>query len=91
MVLAKILAQMKDKSGRVRIPGFYDDVRALTRRGARAVEAAAVQREALRKELGAPKLFGETGYSTLERDVGAADVRGQRACSAASPATARRP
>ena len=28
---------------------------------------AAVQRAAIRKELGAPKLFGETGYSTLER------------------------
>ena len=26
MVLAQILAQMKDKSGRIKIPGFYDDV-----------------------------------------------------------------
>src|SRR5215207_2199653 len=29
-VLANVLAQMKDKSGRIRIPGFYDDVRPLT-------------------------------------------------------------
>ena len=48
MVLAQILAQMKDRGGRIKIPGFYDDVRPLQRRGARAVEAAAVQREALR-------------------------------------------
>ncbi|MCA1649249.1 MAG: M20/M25/M40 family metallo-hydrolase, partial [Acidobacteria bacterium] len=29
MVLAQILAQMKDRGGRVKIPGFYDDVREL--------------------------------------------------------------
>ena len=29
MVLAQILAQMKDASGRIKIPGFYDDVREL--------------------------------------------------------------
>src|SRR5687768_2925198 len=30
LVLAQILAQMKDKGGRVKIPGFYDDVVELT-------------------------------------------------------------
>ena len=30
MVLAQILAQMKDRGGRIKIPGFYDDVRELT-------------------------------------------------------------
>src|SRR5688500_1071695 len=29
MALAQILAQMKDKGGRIKIPGFYDDVREL--------------------------------------------------------------
>ena len=29
-VLSQMLSQMKDKSGRVKIPGFYDDVRDLT-------------------------------------------------------------
>src|ERR1051325_8508626 len=29
-VLAQILTQMKDKSGRIKIPGFYDDVRPLS-------------------------------------------------------------
>src|SRR4029077_4784824 len=30
MVLAQILAQMKDRGGRIKIPGFYDDVLALS-------------------------------------------------------------
>src|SRR5918996_504205 len=30
LVLAQILAQMKDRGGRIKIPGFYDDVKALT-------------------------------------------------------------
>ena len=68
MVLAQILAQMKDSGGRIKIPGFYDDVRPLSDEERDAVEAAAVQRDgATAKELGAPKLFGESGYSTLER------------------------
>ena len=44
MVLAQILTQMKDKSGRIKIAGFYDDVASCRRRNAR-VRAPAVQRE----------------------------------------------
>ena len=44
-VLAQILAQMKDRSGRIKIPGFYDDVRRAERGRARRVEEAAVQRD----------------------------------------------
>ena len=32
-VLSQVLAQMKDRGGHVKIPGFYDDVRALPRVG----------------------------------------------------------
>ena len=50
MVLAQILAQMKDRGGRIKIPGFYDDVRrAAATEERRAVEAAAVQREDVRE------------------------------------------
>src|SRR5688572_28589463 len=30
IVLSQILAQMKDRGGRIKIPGFYDDVRPLS-------------------------------------------------------------
>ncbi|HEY1307183.1 MAG TPA: dipeptidase [Vicinamibacterales bacterium] len=66
-VLAQVLAQMKDRSGRIKIPGFYDDVRALSEAERAEWKKLPFSETKYRKELGAPKLFGETGYSTLER------------------------
>ena len=67
MALAQILAQMKDKSGRIKIPGFYDDVRALSDAERAEWKKLPFNETRYRKDLGAPRLFGETGYSTLER------------------------
>src|ERR671936_414370 len=66
-VLAQMLAQMKDRSGRIRIPGFYDDVRELSEGERAEWKKLPFNETRYRKELGAPKLFGETGFSTLER------------------------
>jgi acetylornithine deacetylase/succinyl-diaminopimelate desuccinylase-like protein len=66
-VLAQILAQMKDRSGRIKIPGFYDDVRELSEAERAEWKKLPFNETRYRKDLGAPKLFGETGYSTLER------------------------
>jgi acetylornithine deacetylase/succinyl-diaminopimelate desuccinylase-like protein len=67
MVLAQVLAQMKDRSGRIKIPGFYDDVRALRPEERAEFQKLPFNEKKYRKDLGAPKLFGESGYSTLER------------------------
>ena len=67
MVLAQILSQMKDKSGRIKIPGFYDDVVELREEEREQWKRLPFNERQYAKELGAPKLFGETGYSTLER------------------------
>ncbi|HYN07120.1 MAG TPA: dipeptidase [Vicinamibacterales bacterium] len=67
MALAQILAQMKDRSGRIKIPGFYDHVRALSEDERAAWRTLPFNEKKYRKDLGAPKLFGETGYTTLER------------------------
>ena len=66
-VLAQLLAQMKDRSGRIKIPGFYDDVRSL--KDEERIEYARLpfSERRFRKELGSPKLFGEKGFTTLER------------------------
>jgi acetylornithine deacetylase/succinyl-diaminopimelate desuccinylase-like protein len=67
MVLAQVLAQLKDRSGRIKIPGFYDDVRPLAAEERAAWQTLPFNEKKYRKDLGAPKLFGETGYSVLER------------------------
>jgi acetylornithine deacetylase/succinyl-diaminopimelate desuccinylase-like protein len=67
MVLAQILAQMKDRGGRIRIPGFYDDVKELRAEEREGWKRLPFNERRYAKELGAPKLFGESGYSTLER------------------------
>jgi acetylornithine deacetylase/succinyl-diaminopimelate desuccinylase-like protein len=66
-VLAQIIAQMKDRSGRVKIPGFYDDVKPLQEEERQAWASLPFSEKQYRKDFGVPKLFGETGYSTLER------------------------
>jgi acetylornithine deacetylase/succinyl-diaminopimelate desuccinylase-like protein len=66
-VLAQILAQMKDRGGHIKIPGFYDDVRELSEAERAEWKKLPFNETRYRKELAAPKLFGESGYSTLER------------------------
>ena len=66
-VLANIVAQMKDRSGRIKIPGFYDDVRELRDEEREQWRKLPFNEKRYAKELGAPRLWGESGYSTLER------------------------
>jgi acetylornithine deacetylase/succinyl-diaminopimelate desuccinylase-like protein len=67
MVLGQLLAQMKDRSGRVRIPGFYEDVVPLQEEERKAWATLPFNDKQYRKAFGIPKLYGETGYTTLER------------------------
>ena len=67
MVLAQVLSQMKDKSGRIKIDGFYDDVVELRPEERAEWEKLPFNEKKYKAELGAPKLFGETGFTTLER------------------------
>jgi acetylornithine deacetylase/succinyl-diaminopimelate desuccinylase-like protein len=67
MVLAQVLTQMKDKSGRIKIDGFYDDVVELRPEERAEWEKLPFNEKKYKQELGVPKLFGESGYTTLER------------------------
>src|SRR5512132_4273974 len=67
LVLAQVLAQMKDRSGRIKITGFYDAVRDLSDAERAEWKKLPFNETKYRKDLGAPKLQGESGYSTLER------------------------
>ncbi|MGE0706246.1 MAG: dipeptidase [Vicinamibacterales bacterium] len=66
-VLAQLIAQLKDRSGRIKIPGFYEDVRALSEEERKAWASLPFDERKYRKDFGIPKLFGESGFTTLER------------------------
>ncbi len=66
-VLTQMLAQMKDRGGRIKIPGFYDDVVELTAEERAAWAKLPFNEKKYRKDFGIPKVFGESGYTTLER------------------------
>lgn len=66
--LGQIIAKLRDeKTGRIQIPGFYDDVRALEDWERKEFAGLPFDESQYRKELGVPELFGEEGYSTRER------------------------
>ena len=68
--LAQIIAALKGPDGRIRVPGFYDDVAALSETDRAAFAALPFDEEASRTALDLPALVGEAGYSTLERRGG---------------------
>ena len=65
--LAQLLAKLKDRNGRITIPGFYDDVRRLPTEERRALARLPFSERKFQKDLGAPALFGEKGFTALER------------------------
>jgi acetylornithine deacetylase/succinyl-diaminopimelate desuccinylase-like protein len=66
MALSQMLAQLRDKKGRVAIPGFYDDVVDLTAFERKQLARVPYNENAFRKFLGVPQLFGERGYTANE-------------------------
>jgi len=66
--LATIVASLQDPAtGRVRIPGFYDDVEALAEWEREEFAALGLDEAEVRAELGVDTLWGEQGYSYVER------------------------
>jgi len=68
LALAQIIAALKDRVGRILIPGFYDAVLKPSDEELKAWKKLPFDEEEYRKsEVGAAKLVGEQGYSVLER------------------------
>jgi acetylornithine deacetylase/succinyl-diaminopimelate desuccinylase-like protein len=65
--MARLIASLHDSSGRVAVADFYDDVRELSRAEREAIAALPFDERAYLAQIGAPSVFGEPGYSTLER------------------------
>jgi acetylornithine deacetylase/succinyl-diaminopimelate desuccinylase-like protein len=68
VTLAQILAKLKDESGRILIPGFYDDIIPPSAEELKAWQSLPFDEEQYRiDEVGAKQLVGEPGFSVLER------------------------
>ena len=67
MALARLLAQLRDASGRVTIPGFYDDVVPLSAYERKQFARLPIKDRDLQKLLGVKKLFGERGFTPTEQ------------------------
>jgi acetylornithine deacetylase/succinyl-diaminopimelate desuccinylase-like protein len=67
IVLSQMLSQMKDRGGRIKVPGFYDDVVPLEEEERKAWASLPFNERKYKKDFGIPKVYGETSYTTLER------------------------
>jgi acetylornithine deacetylase/succinyl-diaminopimelate desuccinylase-like protein len=65
--LAGILARLHDESGRIAVPGFYDEVPPLDEDERAEFARVPYTDETIVEETGAPMAWGEEGYTTFER------------------------
>ena len=65
--LAKMIARLTDDDGHITVPGFYDNVKELTKVEREEIAGLPFDEKEWLASTGAPSTFGEKGYSTLER------------------------
>jgi acetylornithine deacetylase/succinyl-diaminopimelate desuccinylase-like protein len=65
--LCEIMAKLVDDKGRITIPGFYDDVHELSGEEKTAYSRLPFDEEEFKNELEIDAVYGEEGYTTLER------------------------
>ncbi len=66
--LCKMITNCLDADGRITFPGFYDDVEDVPENERKMVAQIPFNEEAYKKSLDVEELFGEKGYSTIERN-----------------------
>jgi acetylornithine deacetylase/succinyl-diaminopimelate desuccinylase-like protein len=67
MALSQLLGQLRDKNGRITIPGFYDGVAPLSAYERKEYARLPITDAALQKMTGVKELFGERGFTSSER------------------------
>lgn len=66
-ILAKLIASMHDENNHITIPGFYDDVLELSKEEREMLNRAPYNELEYKIDLKVDELWGEKGYTTLER------------------------
>ncbi|MEY3984285.1 MAG: hypothetical protein RL160_1844 [Bacteroidota bacterium] len=66
-VLCSMIASLHDEHRHITIPGFYEDVLELSAEDRAALNMAPFDVEAYKKDLNIGDVYGEHGYTTLER------------------------
>ncbi len=66
-VLCKLIGSLTDENGQITVEGFYDDVEVLSNEERAEMARAPFDVEAYKKALDIADVYGEKGYSTLER------------------------
>jgi acetylornithine deacetylase/succinyl-diaminopimelate desuccinylase-like protein len=67
MALCQLLGKLRDKDGRVAIPGFYDGVQPLSAYERKQFARLPFKARDYQRLLGVPKLFGERGFTPHEQ------------------------
>jgi len=67
MALCQLLGKLRDRHGRVAIPGFYDGVAPLSADERRGLKRLPITARELERLVGVPRLFGELGFTPMEQ------------------------
>src|SRR5882724_1920573 len=66
-ILSELFAKLHDKNFRVTVPGFYDNIKKLSKAERKALNALPWSRKAFQEAVGAPAYCGEKGFTTVEQ------------------------
>ena len=66
-ILCQMIASLHDPNNHITIPGFYDDVENLSDEERDMLNAAPYNEDEYKADLGVDELWGEQGYTTIER------------------------
>ena len=67
-MLCKMIAGLTDSDGRITLPGFYDDVDEVSEEERDMIAQIPFDEKKYKTAIGVKELFGEKGYTTLERN-----------------------
>jgi acetylornithine deacetylase/succinyl-diaminopimelate desuccinylase-like protein len=66
-VLSEMLVSLKDKNGKITIPGFYDGIIPISKQERALLNKAPFNLNAYKKDLGIKDVKGEKGYTVIEQ------------------------